>query len=796
MSNIFNLNTLLQENTIARNLIAKSFPNETYAYSTFNFLREFSDESLKYNKELYKSLNEASSKAEENAIFAEFYNRYSTILDKYINQVNTMVSRFTITLDNLVDANMGLVNDQDILGCDKTFTCTVKRYKNLSGGKYPKFNPLEIYQKEFDFIGQLMQDLGPIANDSAKLEVIASVCNTFTNKMKNNWLEKCIEEITGEDDVEDLSKYSEVVMTLFTEEDYEMNVNKGTIFAMKEEISGYTKYKDNVTSIADTLVNDFSYIGKNIGSMFYRNKDNILPVRTETDGIQNRDYQLNTYGMNQLDIFMKAKTNQVSQMCSLYVIALSIMMDNIINYITQCKDVLEKVKDSCSETEEVSTDAEDPVPSAEDPNAPDDNETEPEMEVPDDENSEDVPVPNENESDDMEVPEEPELDEGEDPDNSEPNVPDDSEINDGPEDDVDVPEEGMENLEADMDIDVPEEPDLGNVATDKVEQESYKFECLSYALHEATNQMKLQEYIYNDVLKEANDNLNSVTGIDTELGAIDKVFNALNGVFNKFTELLQKSSLKQQEFILKQDAILKTCKFDGFDKPFKVTQYDTTLLDGNALDTQRFDYNRMQNFLGSEEAFVNEFYKQIANDVKATGSIKEAIMTNVVKNQDPTDEITAQTYHKCIDFIASYKNKYKALQTDLNTLKSAKMLAGSIVKRMNNGTNNNSQQPAPQQPAQPEQKQQESTYTTADMYFNEETDVPNASAAVNKAHLSIYFKVTSKIISAKMTAYNTIFKDYFNILNAVLKANGKQSYTSAPDNKSTAPKAANNTETK
>ena len=57
--------------------------------------------------------------------------------------------------------------------------------------------------------------------------------------------------------------YAKILNKLFVEDEEEITVNKGTIYAMKEEIAGYEKYKDAVLSIANKLISDFSYISNN-----------------------------------------------------------------------------------------------------------------------------------------------------------------------------------------------------------------------------------------------------------------------------------------------------------------------------------------------------------------------------------------------------------------------------------------------------------------------------------------------------------------------------------------------------
>ena len=550
MGNIFDINTLLQENTLAGELLAKTFPKETYMYSAINSLNSFNESVLGFNKDLYKSLNEANSKSEENAVFGDFYNKYGYVLDKYINEINSMVGRFSITLDNLVDANTALLKDQNILSSTTEFTVSAKKYKNLTGGKYPKFNPLELYQKEFDYIGQMMQDLGPVATDIAKMEVLATVSNSFCNKMKNKWLEKCIEMITGEEDCENLTCYAKILQGIFIEEDTAyITINRGTIYAMKSEIDGYEKYKDSILGVANKLISDFSYMSKNIGSMFYRNKDNVLAIRSDSNDVESRDYKLNTYGMNQLDIFMKSKVNQVSQLCSLYVIALSVMMDNIIGYVTQCKEILEKVQEEVNKPE-VEEEPEECESMETDSDVKDDDDTEEEpdeetIDIDDDEEFEGSISGDDQEPafEGEEMPEEPEIEE------DGPEIPDDTQTNE--------PEE--EPVELEMDEDSAD-----------FENESYLFEYMDYAVQNMLEQNYLIEYVHKEILKEAD--LPNGPGLSKDNSFTENILIAFTNIISKFQQLFQKKRSAQAEFIKNSQNNIKACTDFGGSKCTRYNQ--------------------------------------------------------------------------------------------------------------------------------------------------------------------------------------------------------------------------------
>ncbi len=777
MSNIFDINTLLQENTLAGELLAKTFPKETYMYSAINSLNSFNESVLGFNKDLYKSLNEANSKSEENAVFGDFYNKYGYVLDKYINEINSMVGRFSITLDNLVDANTALLKDQNILSSTAEFTVPAKKYKNLTGGKYPKFNPLELYQKEFDYIGQMMQDLGPVATDIAKMEVLATVSNSFCNKMKNKWLEKCIEMITGEEDCENLTCYAKILQGIFIEEDTaDITINRGTIYAMKSEIDGYEKYKDSILGIANKLISDFSYMSKNIGSMFYRNKDNVLAIRSDSNDVESRDYKLNTYGMNQLDIFMKSKVNQVSQLCSLYVIALSVMMDSIIGYVTQCKEILEKVQEEVNKPE-VEEEPEECESMETDSDVKDDDDTEEgsdedegTIDIDDDEEFEGSVSYDDQEPafEGEEMPEEPELE-----------VPDDTQTNE--------PEE--EPVELEMDEDSAD-----------FENESYLFEYMDYAVQNMLEQNYLIEYVHKEILKEAD--LPNGPGLSKDNSFIENMLIAFTNIISKFQQLFQKKRSAQAEFIKNSQNNIKACTDFGGSKCTRYNQIQKLY----GIKLYQFNYEQFKDCLNSQEDFLAKKFTPISDAMKAAGenkiSIKEAVMKMIGDDgSENPPAVDAGSLSDMVAYCVEYGNRIKDVMEDNKAINNSKNTTKTIIKQVqqqqsaqqsqNNGTQTQTQQQANSNNQTP---QNASAYMTADDYLNEAIVKPDTSQAPKQTgstngnitkQVQLFFSVSTKVSSARMTAYNKVFTEYFTIINDILKLNGKPTYSSKANNQQT-----------
>ena len=347
MTDMFSLDFMTESNiTQFKDLVFKSSSTEPYLSSILMSLREMNESVMQENAKLYKPILEAETTSDENKLFGAYFEAFEKVFTKHINKVSEIVSRFVIGIDNLIESNEDLINDDNYISqYEGTLSYTGYNFKNLDDQNYPRFNPLGIYKKEFDYLAKLMQEEGIGASYQTVLKIVASVNNTFNKKASGSqWVVECLHDMLGCDI--DLEKsYSENMYSAFRDtERVELTITKKELYGIVEVLKDYEDLKDSAAASAETLINEFQQIAKDIGSMIFRNVDNKLRVNTKTDGIQNRDYRLDTYSMNQLDIFFKSKVNQMSKLCNLYCIALGIKLDAIIDYVKQCVDILSTVK--------------------------------------------------------------------------------------------------------------------------------------------------------------------------------------------------------------------------------------------------------------------------------------------------------------------------------------------------------------------------------------------------------------------------------------------------------------------
>lgn len=391
MSDLFNLTRIFTESNSPA--IVQSVENKTFLANGINMLRETDASIFEATVNLYSALLEAESTAKENQNFADFFREYKNIINKYKNQVKSLASQFVINIETFADANKDILTIDDGANVMALPTYVGVVYDNLLNNEVPKVEPYKAFKKEFAFIGKLLQDLGPVGSEEAKAQVIATVCNNLTKEIEDGWLDKCIKKMTDCDDCNKDGFAKAMYSKFVKDQSSEMKIDIGLVKQSKLAILNYTSYIETISKSVEDFCDGLDKIAEEIGSLFYRNKDHKLPIKTDVEGVEDKTYRLNEYSFNQINTFITTKISQTTELCNLYLIALSIKMDCIYKYLQQCKDIVDTANhgvDNTPNTEEDPGDTgDDQVDDTEDDNAPIVNEEEPEdnlddFEVPDD----------------------------------------------------------------------------------------------------------------------------------------------------------------------------------------------------------------------------------------------------------------------------------------------------------------------------------------------------------------------------------------------------------------------------
>ena len=338
MSNLFNFTRILTENCSPE--LVNTFNKQTFLSSGLNVLREADSDILDITRCLYTSILEADSKPEENKKFAEFFKEYKKAITNYILKAQELASQFTINVENFADANKDILDIPDNANIMDTQTYKGVQYDNLLNDDVPEIEPYKLFKKEFAFIGKLFQDLGPIGTEEEKAQIIATVCNNLSSEISDGWLDKCIEKLTGCEKCTRDSFAKTIYGRFVKNPSCDMEVDIGCVKQAKLDIMNYINYINVINKSVTEFCDGLEKVADEVGSMFFRNQDNKLPIKTDEYGVEDKTYRMNSYSFNQMNIFISTKISQINEICNLYLIAISIKMDCIIKYLLQCKDII------------------------------------------------------------------------------------------------------------------------------------------------------------------------------------------------------------------------------------------------------------------------------------------------------------------------------------------------------------------------------------------------------------------------------------------------------------------------
>ncbi len=356
MSNIYSAKFMNEASTTLADKVFKKPVNETYLFSTLNILREMNSTINENTKNMYIQISEASSKEDENKIFADYFYQFKNIFQDFTNKVQEMKSRMIISAENKVETWEDIINDDKFISSfDKEFSYCGYEFCHIEDSNYPRFNLHQMYQKEFDYLGSLMQDNSIDASPNAKMKIIATVSNNFSNcACDKSWVKTLIKDMVDTDDRKECISYSECIYNALRCK-CEFKVNKGYLYTCKENLTDYEDIVDAASVMCDNLIADINKVAENISSYLFRNNDKKLKIKTDTDGIIDRDYRLDTYSMNQLNLFLKNKINQIRKILNVYSIAIGIKFDTVVDYINQNIDILRMAKEYNSDNADVNS---------------------------------------------------------------------------------------------------------------------------------------------------------------------------------------------------------------------------------------------------------------------------------------------------------------------------------------------------------------------------------------------------------------------------------------------------------
>lgn len=731
MSGIF---SLIKESSIPSDIFSNTYSKERYVESSIQMLESVNGEVEKKTIALYEAIAVAEDAKSENESIKSFIAQIRNQLNDISTEIDYLNSKFAISLSNHCDSIKYQMDKYKISpepSARYTDDYTTFTKKNMLSSITPRMRPHIVFEREFNFIAQLMQDLPITASNKDKLNVVATVCSKFNNIMNNDLRSNLYAELFGDKEASDVS-FNTYISSLFKGETHQREITIDDYTDAVECISNCSDFIESINETVSDLQNDLNKILVDLNNILFCAEKNKFKVDTKEDGIRNTIYSVDVYTSNKIMWLAQEKVNQIVKIFNKYILALSIKMDCIMHYVEQSSDIINSFiimkmsSDKCSNSDNV-------------PETDDDITAEPEEPI----DGEDEPeVGNFDTSSGKEVTEE-----------EEPEVSSDDNLDD------DYSSEFEDDSSADEEAPLEFEP----VEDAEIKEAFMEFYVSLHEYYMSVHEANILESAVmlvedgeqqdnNNSQQQSNNNTSSQGDSGDKLENTKKMIgkvaeqkeSAWKSLIDRVIELwdkFKKNAIERSEQKIKYlDENVKYINRKPLDTPIEkmpVINHDNI----SKIQIPDLNYPVMKDNLESEEKFIKSqsMLSPFAPDDKEK-SLSKKIVNSVI---DPEKQIKNANEINPTEIYTNFCKKFISITDEVakmtKTIEDGKKKAELIAKSA----------------------QTESATSIEDMYFNEFTAGKEAeNAGDGTKRITTYFSVCSKVLTAKMTVCHKVFNEY------------------------------------
>lgn len=352
MSQVFNIGVLTNKNSDVTNVLSSSFIEESYFVTTLEYVTEAKKELRENIKDLYMNITEAKSDQVINESFNEFVLNIKEAIKKFIEYIKSLFDRFITMFHRMIKSDSYIIKNKDIFRkFDNSHEFEFEGYEYTFDPNIPVINALAEFNTEFI---ELNFDIMNGKKDNGEyLKYIKSIHGKLQSSLKDGYYDKFRAEVLG------LENY-EIGQSEFAEELFEIYRNgyskKDTITINKDNImfgvlSFFENYKElekSVTKKKNEIEKEYKRIEKSLEKLVNKNSDYDISkaieigIHSDYDGSSIDTMKVSQEVLNNLNLFIKTKTNQVMEMSSIHAMAFSYKLDAIKECYEQDRKILYK----------------------------------------------------------------------------------------------------------------------------------------------------------------------------------------------------------------------------------------------------------------------------------------------------------------------------------------------------------------------------------------------------------------------------------------------------------------------
>lgn len=324
--NLFNLNESFDEQYKS---LFTNYSNLNYSNNIINNIEKINNNILEsYINSFSKSLLENDINKENETLINLIEEINNICNEEYINLIEENYTYFKTELYNKVNSINQFIESTNEIKNESLYSFKYNNYKDHNQNLLINSNNItlfESYKREFDDIALLLQNTSVNSSNTEKLNIIKSVCESFSNNTdydKYNIEQNYISDITDK------------------------NVTIDTYNNICQEMNNklYNEYDKVIQEDINNFKSELKNISNDINMLLDGIKVNKFKVYTNEDGIKNTTYNIDKFSSNKL---LSILLNKYKQLICLYDKVLNDIgekMDQIESYFDQFKAIVSSIK--------------------------------------------------------------------------------------------------------------------------------------------------------------------------------------------------------------------------------------------------------------------------------------------------------------------------------------------------------------------------------------------------------------------------------------------------------------------
>lgn len=339
------LNSLIIENDIS-SIMDQRIEDRSLTIYTIGYLREMNIQYRDANRDMYRAIYEAQDLVAVNEAFSDFFQKIKEIIKSFLKYIRSLFERFITTLHRIVNSEKYLLKKEDVLkkfNSDHEFD--YDGYEFTIEPHIPVCDALAEFNQEF--INLDFSELnGDQANNKSKLK---EQYKRLKDEIDNDKYDKLRGRVIGKEDKSIYqSDFSSELFELFRNDCNSTSiftVDNAKVMECLRDMKDYKEVEKNVKKTKKDLEHEYKQIEKQIDRLISseRTSGGFKVKVNDTSvirGSSNKDITLNNDAMNQLNLYMKALTNQITEMSTIHSIAFSQKLDALKDKYIQDKRIL------------------------------------------------------------------------------------------------------------------------------------------------------------------------------------------------------------------------------------------------------------------------------------------------------------------------------------------------------------------------------------------------------------------------------------------------------------------------